>query len=247
MTNPGFSTTSAEEFTALLSGLGGVLLSHETLETTVKLVTQLASETIPATTGAGVTLIDLRGRRSTAATDTLVEQADRLQYELDTGPCMAAWRDRVIVRIEDIDVETRWPQWTAAVAQHGIRSVLSVPLVAGESAVGAMKVYSRQPGAYDDRAQHLLELFARQAAILLSNTLTLADAQEAHRNVTAALEYRDIIGQAKGILIAQGAPHADAAFAMLVSASQRSNMRLHDVARQLVTSVRNRNTDRPIT
>ncbi|MGI3781743.1 MAG: GAF and ANTAR domain-containing protein [Janthinobacterium lividum] len=233
--------TTPGELAALLTQLGGVLLSTETVHSTVELVTRLATETIAGTIGAGVTLVDLRGKRSTAPSNTLVAQADQIQYDLDAGPCLTAWRDQTPVRIDDTNLETRWPEWTTAVSALGIRSILSVPLVTGGTSVGAIKVYSRQPDAYDARSEHLLALFAQQAAILLTNTLTLADAQEASAQVVLALDNRDIIGQAKGVLIAQGASNQDLAFAMLASASQRSNLKLHEVARQLVADVVSRN------
>jgi GAF domain-containing protein len=230
-----------EELAALLDQMGAVLLSTETIGTTIELVTQLATETIPATAGAGLTLIDHHGKRSVAASNPLVQQADLLQYELDDGPCLTAWRDQVTVRIDDVTAETRWPRWSAAAAELGLRSMLIVPLVAGGTSIGAIKVYSHQRHAYDARAERVLSLFAHQAAILLTNTQTLSDARDATGNLAAALLNRDIIGQAKGVLIAQGAPDEQAAFAMLASASQRSNLKLPEVARQLVQSAAARN------
>ena len=173
-----------------------------------------------------MTLVDARGKRSLAASDPLVERADALQYQFDSGPCLTAWRDQVTVRIDDTDEETRWPQWTAAVAELDLRAMLSVPLLTTGVSIGAMKVYSGQPAAYDTRAEHLLELFARQAAILLSNTQALADARRLSAQLTDALTTRDIIGQAKGVLMAQGAANEQAAFAMLATASLRSNTKL---------------------
>lgn len=246
MTDPAPSSTSFEdrrELAALLAQMGAVILSTETIATTVELVTSLAAATIPGTTGAGVTLVDARGQRSVAASSSLVERADALQYELDDGPCLTAARDRVAVRIDDVAEEIRWPQWTAAVAEVGVRAVLSVPLVAGETGIGAIKVYGTEPSAYDAHAEHVLELFARQAAILLANAQTLADARQANVQLTDALQSRDIIGQAKGILLAQGAVDDEAAFALLVNVSQRANTKLHAVARQLVDSVKGRNAD----
>jgi GAF domain-containing protein len=244
VTEPTLSTATPDELAGMVTQLGGVLLSTETVDSTVALVTRLARETIAGTIGAGVTLVDVRGTRSTAASDALVEQADQLQYDLDAGPCLTAWRDQTPVRVDDVDSETRWPEWTAAVALLGIRSVLSVPLTTPGGSVGAIKVYSRQPDVYDSRSAHLLALFAQQAAVLLTNTLTLADARRTSAHVITALENRDVIGQAKGVLIAQGAGDQDLAFAMLVSASQRSNMKLHEVARQLVAEVVSRQAGR---
>ena len=241
MSDPVLADVTPEELSALVAQLGGVLLSTETVASTVALVTRLARETIAGTVGAGVTLVDARSKRSTAASDALVEEADRLQYELDSGPCLTAWRDQTTIRIDDVHLDPRWPEWSAAAAALGIRSVLSVPLVAAGVAIGAMKVYAQQPGVYDARSAHLLSLFAQQAAILLTNSLTLADARETSAGIVAALANRDIIGQAKGVRIAQGGANQEAAFAMLVAASQRSNLKLHEVARQLVTSVTSRN------
>lgn len=224
------------EFAAMLAQMGALLLPAETVEEALRLVTALAAESVPGSIGAGVSIMDERGKRSTAASDPRVEQADAWQYEMDAGPCVAAWRDRATVRIDDVASEARWPQWSAAVVPLGIASVLSSPLIAGQDSIGAIKVYAAQPGAFDTRAARLLELFAQQAAILLANTRSLAQARQLSEHLRQALQSRDLIGQAKGILVAQGARDDDAAFAMLVSASQRSNVKLHEVARQLVAS-----------
>jgi GAF domain-containing protein len=233
------------ELGALLAQLGAVLLSTETVGTTVELVTALATEAIPGAAGAGLTLVDDRGKRSMAASNTLVERADALQYRLDDGPCLTAWQDQVSVRVDDVLAETRWPDWCAGAGQVGVRSMLSVPLVAAGNGLGAIKVYSALPAAFDDRAERLLQLFAQQAAVLLANTQTLADACRTNRRLTDALEHRDVVGQAKGILLAQGAADDQAAFAILVAASQHANTKLHTVARQLVDAVTTSNADRP--
>jgi len=239
------SQIGTEELAALLDQMGTVLLSTETIGTAIELVTLLARETISATAEAGVTLVDDHGKRSMAASNSSVQEADLLQYELDEGPCLTAWRDQATVRIDDVATETRWARWCAAAAKLGLRSMLSVPLVAGGTAIGAIKVYSHQRHAYDARAERVLSLFARQAAILLANSQALTTARDASGQLTAALINRDIIGQAKGVLIAQGSPDEQAAFAMLAAASQRSNLKLHEVARQLVQSVISRNVTSP--
>jgi GAF domain-containing protein len=227
----------AEELGDVLARMGGVLLSVETVDTAVGLVTQLAVETLAGSSGAGVSLVDERGKRSTASSNSLVEQADALQYQLDSGPCLTAWRDRVLVRIDDVATETRWPGWTAAVAPLGVGSMLSAPLVAGDVSIGAIKVYSSQTRAYDAQSERVLHLFAEQAAILLANTQTLSDARRMAVELRVALSNRDVISRAEGVLLAQGAPDEQTAFGMLASAARRSATNLPEVARQLVASV----------
>lgn len=225
------------EVATVLTQLGGVLLSTETVETTVALVTKLAVETIPGTAGAGLTLVDGRGRRTTAASNQFVADVDALQYAFNSGPCLTAWSEQRTVRIDDLAAESRWPQWTAAAGELGVQAMLSVPLTSADTSVGAIKVYSRQISAYNQRAEHVLGLFAQQAAALLANMVALADARRLSAQLGDALQSRDVIGQAKGVLMAQGAEGDQAAFAMLAAASQRTNLKLHEVARQLIASV----------
>lgn len=234
---PSLHTASPAEVASVLAQLGGVLLSTETVQTTVELVTRLAAETIPGTAGAGVTLVDSRGKRTMAASNPFVAEVDALQYAFDSGPCLTAWRDQLAIRIDDLTLETRWPRWTAAVTGLGIQAMLSVPLLSTGTSVGAIKVYSRQRDTYDARAEHVLGLFAEQAAALLANMVALSDARLLTSQLTDALATRDQIAQAKGILMAQGAGSDEKAFAMLVTAAQRSQVKLHEVAELLVSSV----------
>jgi GAF domain-containing protein len=230
-------------FDDALLRMSGVLLSRESVNTVVELVTTLAAATLPGTTGAGVSLVNQAGKRTTAASDPLVEQADLQQYQLDEGPCLSAARERAVIRIDDLHSEQRWPRWRDAVAELALRSVLSAPLIAGNESIGAIKVYSTEIAAYDMGGEHLLTLFAEQAAILLANMQSLQDAQQLSAQLKVALTSRDMIGQAKGVLIVQGAAGEEAAFRMLVTASQRSNVKLHEVARQIVAAVISGRTD----
>lgn len=231
----------ADELAAVYARMSGVLLSEETVSTALQLVTALALETVPGSVGSGVTLIDDRGRPTSAAsTDALVEQADALQYELDEGPCLSAWAQRAVVRVDDTAAEHRWSRWCGEVQPLGLRSALSTAMVAGDIALGAIKVYARVPDAYDARSEHLLTLFAAQAAILLSNVQTHERAQQLSDGLKDALTSRDVIGQAKGILMGQDGIDADTAFALLAAASKRENRKLRDVAQDLVESVERR-------
>jgi len=231
----------SSDVATMLTQLGGVVLSLETVQTTVDLVTRLAATTIPGTAGAGVSLVDARSHRTTAASDPLVEQADALQYDLGSGPCLSAWGEGTAVRVDDLSTEVRWPAWTAAAAALGVQSMLSVPLVTAGTSVGAMKVYSRHRHTYDDRAEEVLGLFAQQASVLLANMMTLSDARRLSAQLSDALHRRDVVGQAKGVLLARGAADEQTAFAMLVAASSRTGTRLPQVAAQLLASL----TDRP--
>lgn len=227
----------SDELPVVFARMSGFLLSQQTVESSLELITALAHESIPSALGSAVTLIDTAGRRSAAATShPAVEAADALQYRLNEGPCLTAWAHRSLVRVDDTSTEVRWPRWCGGVQELGVASVLSVPLVAGDETVGAMKVYSDQPSTFGPLAERRLSLLAPQAAVLLANMLSHQAATELSEGLRLALQSRDVIATAKGILMARDGADADRAFAMLVSASRRQNVTLLDVARGIVAA-----------
>jgi GAF domain-containing protein len=227
----------ADELSVVFARMSGLLLSEETVSTAVGLVTALARDSIPGALGAGVTLVDERGgKTSSGASDPLVERADSLQYELDEGPCLAAWAQRALVRLDDVGSDGRWPRWCRAVEPLGLRAALSAPLVAGDRSLGAIKVYARQPGAFDRHAEHLLVMFAAQAAILLANVQSVESARRLSDGLKDALRSRDLIATAKGILMAREGIAEEPALAVLVASAQREHKTLRDAAHALVRS-----------
>jgi len=247
MTTPSRLDTAepvSDDLAAALAQMSQVLLAVQTGDAVVDLVTKLAIETLPGTVGAGLTLVSAEGKHTRAASNSLVEQADQMQYTYDAGPCLTAWRDQVPVQIDDISAEDRWPEWTSAVTALGVRSMLSVPMLSAERSMGAIKVYADRPRVYDSSSVTILELFAQQAAVLLSNTQVVADARKLSVQLTAALADRDVVGQATGILLAQGASDAPAALASLRSAAQRAGTPLRTVAQGILDTTAARHNDR---
>lgn len=193
---------------------------------------------IPAAAAAGITQNEPDGQvQSRAETMPWVGMLDRCQGELGQGPCVevATPGTSTLVTVDDLAVEgpRRWPRWSPIALEAGVRAMRSVTLAPFARPAGALNVYATQPGAFDELDQFALEAFARQAAI------TLWGLRRAEQ-LTTALGSRDVIGQAKGILIERfGVTAEDAfamlveAFAMLVEASQRTNIKLRDVAARM--------------
>ncbi|MGK5111474.1 GAF domain-containing protein [Geodermatophilus sp. CPCC 205506] len=232
---PGLAAPDA--LASALTQMAGLVLSRESVDTALELVTTLAVTVTSGTLGAAVTVVDERGKRSRAASGQAVEQADALQYELDEGPCLTAWRTQQVVRIDDTTTDGRWPRWNEAAGRLGVRSVLSAPLLAAGESIGAMKVYGTRPLAYGPHDEQVMRLFAAQAAILLANARSLGEARRLSRQLAEALISRDAIAQATGVLLARGAATQQDAFASLAAAARHSHGRVEDVARSLVSSV----------
>lgn len=224
-----------DDLTKLWMQLSGVLLMEESVQDALDRICMLAREAIAGTAGAAVTIVSDQQKFTAALSDEEpVRQADALQYQLDEGPCLSAWRDKKVYRIDSMADEKRWPRWTAAASGMGIASCISVPVTVRDQAFGAMKVYSRRANEYDDRDERVLQMFADQAAITLSNVLEFTDARNTIVQLKQAIETRDIIGMAKGILMAREGIDAEAAFDMLRAASQAENLQLRDIAQRLV-------------
>jgi GAF domain-containing protein len=231
------SSPTKDEMAMVFARMSGLLLSAETVHTALKLITSLAREMVPHTTGAGITLLNDEGERVTAAaTDPVVEQADAVQYELGRGPCLTALTDRVVVRIDDLAEDDRWPAWSRRMAESGLRSVLSAPMVAGTRSLGALKVYAVRPGTYGDREEHLLIMFATQAAILLANMRTARDAERVSAQVAQTLRGRDLIKLAKGIIMARDGVDERTAFLTLAHTAGQQHTTVRQAAERVAQS-----------
>lgn len=227
----------AQELAWLTARLADLLLTTESAEDAVQSLAHAAKEAIPHATGAGATLIDGRGRKaSTGATDEVVLEADRLQYDMGQGLCLSAWAEGRSQAIEDIAVETRWPLWTRAAASLGLRSAVSAPLIAGGAPIGAMKVYSEEPGTFTNHDLRLLELLARPAAIMLANVQARDAAQRASAMMSAAIADRDAVRMATGMLMERENLGADDALSRLIDLSRLEQRPLSDTAQDIVAS-----------
>ncbi|MEU0498769.1 GAF and ANTAR domain-containing protein [Mycobacterium sp. NPDC006124] len=176
--------------------------------------------------GAGINLL-LKGRFSPQAVlGEAPHLLDQLQERTGAGPCIEASARQCRVEIADTAVERRWPDFTTRAVALGVGSMLCVPLWVDDHRLGSLSLYGAQPHAFGATAINLADLYATHAA------LALGDAQRTE-SLRRALFNRDTIGQAKGVLMHARRLSAEDAFALLVTASQRLNRKLVDVAQEV--------------
>jgi GAF domain-containing protein len=130
-------------------------------------------------------------------------------------------------RIDDMSTDTRWPRFAAAAHAHGVRSMLGYRLFTSGRTLGALDLYSSKLNAFNAESEVVGELFAAHAAIALIGSTQQAEWK-------TALNSRDTIGMAKGILMHRERLTEELAFTLLVSASQKANIKIHDLAVWLV-------------
>jgi GAF domain-containing protein len=231
---------------ALLRELSRVTLVDRTLTEVLTEIVAIASRQVPGAESTSITL--LRGEKAFTAAHhgEMALAADELQYARGYGPCMDAGRGGVMLRIDDMRTEVRWPDYVATVQETGVRSSLSVPLPYQGSIIGALNIYSTQPEAFATPAALEAGLeTAEVVAIAVANADAHWQVSEQARNMGLAMESRAVIEQAKGVLIATEACTADEAFALLARTSQRDNIKLRELARQIVDGTHDGNLAEP--
>lgn len=184
---------------------------------------------MPRAQHAGVTLTTDDGDVQTlAATGAHPVALDRIQRRLREGPCLsAAWKHHV-VRMDDICCDERWPDFCREVAATTpIRSILVFELFTGQGSTGALNFHAETPDAFDDDAVEVGLTLATHAA--LAWHMVRRDEQ-----FRSALASRDVIGQAKGMLMERFDIDAVRAFELLKRLSQNMNTPLADVAQRVV-------------
>jgi GAF domain-containing protein len=225
------TSAGGSDLAEVLGGVARTLSSAHGLDDTLAAITSGAVDTVPGADFAGITLVRDKSRvESVAATDELVVQADKAQEEFDEGPCLSALWEHATFRIDDMTEERRWPRFSSRAVELGMRSQLAFQLFTDQRNLGALNLYSRRKRAFvDNDAEQVGVLFATHAAVALRGA-------QQEGQFKLALDSRDVIGMAKGILIERYKVGSDQAFAMLVRASQTGHVKLHDVAEFLVHS-----------
>ena len=200
---------------------------HGDVDGTLRAITAAAVQTVPGADECGISYVVARSRVEPRAwTSDLPRGLDLLQNQLGQGPCLDAVWEQEVVGVEDLTDEDRWPDFASRAADLGVGSMLCFQLFVEGERLGALNLYSRSVGAFDSESQDIGLVFASHAAIALAGA-------EHEQNLRAALTSRDVIGQAKGILMERYKLTADQAFGVLARASQELNRKLGDIAREL--------------
>ena len=221
----------------MLRELSRVVLVERPLDEVLTDVSRIAAQGIPGAEASSITL--LRGDQPFTAAHygEMALAADELQYEQGYGPCMDAGRGGVLLRVDDMRTEERWPAYVARVQQTRVRSSLSIPLPYQGSFLGALNNYSSRPSAFASPGSLEAGLeVAEVVAVAVANADAHAQLGEQARNMRMAMESRAVIEQAKGVLMAQRHVDAEQAFEILREASQRYNRKLRDIALGIVAS-----------
>jgi GAF domain-containing protein len=228
---------SSDASNQALGALSRFLVARSSMGDTLLRVSEITTAALPGAVMAGITMLGEDGTPKTGIfTDPQAPEIDQAQYDSGRGPCLDSWRQTRLVRLDDIEKAVDdYPEFAETAQRHGIQSSLSLPLVAGDQAIGALNLYSRARNGFTDQDETLGQELAGAAAIVLANASAYWEASQLSEQLGEAMRSRAVIEQAKGMLMAR-TPHlgADDAFDLLRKASQRENVKLRDIAQRIV-------------
>lgn len=216
------------------------LLNAQTVQDVLEQVVEATFLVAPQVDVVSVTLRSPDGRFHTPlATHSVAQLLDECQYEFGEGPCVtaavdpgpgfASWPDR-------FDADSPWPRFTRAARKLGIAGVLSLSLLPTPEPPrlsGALNLYSQLPDGLDAIDKDAILLLATHASLALAGTDAVTTGKLREAQLHQAIDSRDVIGQAKGILMGRRNISAEEAFDILRSASQKLNVKLNEVAKIL--------------
>jgi GAF domain-containing protein len=214
---------------ALFAELSEELSGDPDMPLTFQRVVDRALEVVPGCDHCGLHLRKRKGKAESAtATDEIAAEADRIQDELQEGPCVdAAFQEENFV-VHDLLTDVRWPEWAARASALGIRSSMSIRLIANDSTIGALNFYGDEPGSFDGD-QDIAMIFASHAAAAMANARLVG-------GLRTALDSRHTIGIAQGVLAVRYDISYERAFQVLHRYSNDHNVKLRDVAEQVLAT-----------
>jgi GAF domain-containing protein len=223
------------DYASAMAEAARTISRERTLEQTLNAIASTARTSVPGFDHVGISVVDHKGRMETrAATDPLVFELDRLEYELGEGPGLSAMRETPVVVVPHARQDQRWPGYLPKALALGLRAQLAVRLFLEDAGtLGALNLYSTSRDVIHPDAEGIADLFAAHAAIALQRAREVS-------HLSAGLESRKIIGQAMGILMERYQLDEDRAFAFLVRASSHSNIKVRDLAAELVDEANER-------
>jgi GAF domain-containing protein len=218
------------ELARAFAELSAVLSADEDVHAVLERLVQLAPATVASCAYASFSLLGTNGRITTpVATDPLGAELDGYQYAADEGPCVEAVRNPApAVYSSDLATDERWPTFGPRAAGRGARSLLSHK-IAADGTIGAVNLYAIGPEAFGEPDQEVASLLAMFGSVVMAFVIERTKSNQLRR----ALESRDVIGQAKGILMERERVTADQAFDMLRRSSQQLNRKLRDLAEEM--------------
>jgi ANTAR domain/GAF domain len=223
---------SLQGLAVMYAEIGQGLIAHETQAGAFAAIAEAAVDRVPGAEWASITQGRNGSFRTLAATDPRAEALDKIQYDLDAGPCVDAVLEKAMFATGDLADDTRWPGFARRATETSpVRSVLAFRLFLEDAdAIAGLNLYATKPDAFGETSALIGTLLATHGALAVA----AAGAKEIAAGLRVALDSNRDIGVAMGIVMVTYKVTRNQAFDLLRVASQHANRKLRDVATQVV-------------
>jgi GAF domain-containing protein len=199
----------------------------------------LATHRLFAVDGAGLMLLDPdQLLRNVAVSDKRVHHLEELQIEHGEGPGIDAFEEKTMVDSADLAGEDRWPSFSPAAVDQGLRAVLASPIPYNQHAIGVVAVFSAKARPWSPEGELALITFTDLAALCIANTMASEERGEVAEQLQRALDARVVIEQAKGALVAREGLTERDAFERMRRQARRERRPIVDVATEVMATLR---------
>jgi GAF domain-containing protein len=227
-------TVTPQDVRQALTELGRLRFGEMRVDEAMHQIVQ-TTHAIFSVDGAGLMLADGEHHlRNAAVSDDRVRHLEELQIRHQEGPCIAAFDDKVLVGAEDLGGDPRWPSFSRAAVERGVRAVLASPIPYNQDAVGVVAVLSQERRPWSAEAELALLAFTDLAALLIASMMMGEQQTVLAAQLQSALNSRAVIEQAKGVLIGQQGLSAHAAYELIRAQARAERRKIAIVAAELV-------------
>jgi GAF domain-containing protein len=217
-----------------LSDLGRLRFGEMRVEEAMHQIVQ-TTHAIFSVDGAGLMLADAEHHlRNAAVSDERVRHLEELQVQYREGPCISAFEDKMLVGAQDLKTDSRWPSFSRAAIERGLRAVLASPIPYNQDAIGVVAVLSQEEHPWPAEAELALLAFTDLAALLIATMMMGEQQTELAQQLQSALNSRSVIEQAKGVLIGQHGLSAQAAYEQIRAQARAERRKIAVVSAELV-------------
>ena len=225
---------SAHEVRQALHELGDLRYAAGNLDEALHRIVQCTHDLF-AVDGASLMLIDPdQLLRSVADSDERVGHLEELQIKHGEGPCIDAFDDKELIHAADLGSEKRWPAFSPAAVDRGLRAVLASPIPYNQMAIGVVAVFSAKVHPWSPEGELALIAFTDLAALTIANTMQSEQRGELAIQLQRALDARVVIEQAKGVLVASGGVTPGEAFEQMRRRARTERRRVVEIAREIM-------------
>ena len=223
-----------------LSTMQRLVLESEDISSFLQDFTELLADRLTGRGGkrwCAITLLRDRKAATVVSSGPRAREFDELQSAFTHGPCLTAISEGAVIRAGDLRTDDRWPEYQQAAVARGVRSVLGLPFALDDDARAGVNIYSEVPHAFTPEMIASIELETKLAADALRLAVRLASQRESASDLRAAMESRTVIDLAVGVIMGQNRCSQDDAVSILKAASNHRNIKLRELAAELVASV----------